>query len=98
CSELSAQPLTSVVVLARSAGEEAPPEPRLEPLKRSALPVLAHALSLPSTPARADARLALYRDLLADAPALRLVADARETPARLAELVRSACVREVVAA
>jgi hypothetical protein len=88
CDPLAAQPLALLVVLARGAGNGA--TPRLDPLDASPLAVLAHALSLPSTPARAGARLALYRDLLADTPALRLVADAHEPPARLAELIADA--------
>ncbi|MGN6189411.1 MAG: hypothetical protein ACTHOE_10960, partial [Conexibacter sp.] len=52
---LAARPLTLLVVLARGAlaGEA----PRLEPLGLSPMPVLAHALSLPSSPERAGARL-----------------------------------------
>ena len=95
--ELAARPLTLVVVLARGALEGEPP--RLEPLGLSPMPVLAHALSLPSSPPRAGARLALYRDLLADTPGVRLLADARERPQRLAELVvRAAQAHEAVLA
>lgn len=86
---LAARPLTLVVVLARGAVGAMPERPRLEPLD-GPMPVLTHALSLPSTPERAAARLALYGDLLAQTPAMRLVADARDTPARLAELVAAA--------
>jgi hypothetical protein len=98
CTELAACPVALVVVLARG-GAGASATPRIEPLGASPMPVLTHALSLPSTPERAGARLALYDDLLAGTAAVRLVADARETPARLAELVvRAASAREAVLA
>jgi hypothetical protein len=86
CNELPARPLSLIVVLARGAGTQM----ASQPLGTSPMPVLAQALSLPSSPARADARLRLYGDLLARTPAVRLVADLRETPARLAALVARA--------
>jgi hypothetical protein len=95
---LAARPLTLVVVLARGAAGAVAERPRLEPLD-GPMPVLTHALSLPSTPERATARLALYGELLARTPAARLVADVRDTPARLAELVATAAgAREAVLA
>jgi hypothetical protein len=85
---LTPPPLTLVVVLAR--GGVVADEPRLEPWQASPMAVLAHALSFPSTPERAAARLMLYRDLLAQARVVRLLADARALPSRLAELVAAA--------